>query len=339
MSFVEKLYLFFTFSVNLYTNPNSFMRRELLPYASSLLFSLIILSSCSSDDNASTTPPEIGIDNVARLAAKELYIDYYKASKTNGSETQWNGNTSTCDPGTVTDDIKNKILMRLHYYRKAVGLENTITENVAQSDKAQKTALMMKSNKKLDHFPPASWSCYSEEGSEAAGKSNLTMAKNAEAIDSYMSEPGDSNGPVGHRRWLLYPRLNSIGIGNTDSSNAIWVVGNSGQAPSDMPEFIAWPPEGYVPGSVVFPRWSFSIPGADFSQTTVSMIDENGKLVELSLEELSLAYADPTIVWAPKNIDTNTSIDISYVVTLKNVALDGQANDYEYHVTLFNPED
>ena len=70
-------------------------------------------------------------------------------------------------------------------------MENTVTENVDQSAKAQKAALMMKSNNKLDHFPPASWSCYTEEGSEAAGKSNLTMTKNAEAIDSYISEPGD----------------------------------------------------------------------------------------------------------------------------------------------------
>lgn len=315
------------------------MLRDLHSYLGFLLLSLTLFTSCSSNDASSTTPPEIETDDVARLAAKELYLEYYEASKTTGSETPWNGNASNCDPGTVPSDVRDKIFLRLQYYRKAVGLENTITENVNQSAKAQKAALMMKSNNKLDHFPPESWSCYTEEGSEAAGKSNLTMAKNAEAIDSYISEPGDSNGPVGHRRWLLYPRLAAIGIGNTDSSNAIWVVGNSGQEPSDMPEFIAWPPAGYVPKEVVFPRWSFSIPNADFSQTTVSMIDQNGTIIDLSLEELSLAYADPTIVWVPKGIDTNTGLDISYVVTLKNVVLDEQTHDYEYHVTLFNPKD
>ncbi|SDM15169.1 CAP domain-containing protein [Kriegella aquimaris] len=315
------------------------MLRDLYSCTGFLIISLTLFTSCSSDDNLSTTPLEIETDNLARLAAKELYVDYYKASKTNGSETQWSGNTTTCDPGAVPTDVMNKIFLRLQYYRKAVGLENTVTENIDQSAKAQKAALMMKSNNKLDHFPPASWSCFTEEGSEAAGKSNLTMTKNAEAIDSYISEPGDSNGPVGHRRWLLYPRLRSIGVGNTNSSNAIWVVGNSGQEPSNMPEFIAWPPAGYVPGNVVFPRWSFSIPGADFSQAQVSMIDENGKVIELNLEELSLAYADPTIVWVPKGIKTNESIDTSYLVTIKSVALDGQILDYEYLVTLFNPED
>ncbi|MGI9552169.1 MAG: CAP domain-containing protein, partial [Aurantibacter sp.] len=232
------------------------------------LAALILFSSCSKAEN-NVNPPEIETDNDARATAKKLYEDYYEASKTSGSDPQWDGNTDVCDAGTVAGTIMDKIFQRVHYYRLAVGLNNVITENSDQSAKAQEAALMMKSNGFLDHFPPSNWSCYTDDGSEAAGKSNLALWKNAEAIDLYISEPGDANGPVGHRRWLLYPRLNSIGVGNTDSSNVLWVVGNSGTAPSAAPEFISWPPADYVPHNLVAPRWSFTITDADFSEATV----------------------------------------------------------------------
>lgn len=301
-----------------------------------VISALVLFASCSKDESI-LNPPEIETDNVTRATAKKLYEDYFVSSKTNSSDSQWNGNTENCNAGNVADDIMAKIFQRVHYYRLAVGLSNTITENSDQSAKAQEAALMMKSNGTLDHFPPSNWSCYTNDGSEAAGKSNLAMWKNAEAIDLYISEPGESNGPVGHRRWLLYPRLNTIGVGNTDNSNVVWVVGNSGTVPSDTPEFIAWPPADYVPDDLVYPRWSFSVPGADFSQATVSMVDEAGNTISLNLEDLSTVYADPTIVWVPQGIDTNVNEDTAYVVKLTDVDVDGEMKDFEYTVILFDP--
>jgi len=297
---------------------------------------VLLISSCSKEENNSI-PPEIETDNVARATAKKLYQDHYEASKTKASDSQWNGDADNCNAGTVANDIMSKIFQRVHYYRLAVGLSNTITENPDQSAKAQEAALMMKSNGTLDHFPPSNWSCYTDDGSEAAGKSNLAMWKNAEAIDLYISEPGNANGPVGHRRWLLWPRLNSMGVGNTDNSNVLWVVGNSGSAPSDAPEFISWPPADYVPSSLVYPRWSFSITGADFSQTTVSMVDELGNSVSINMEDLNTVYGDPTIVWVPQSINTSVSDDTAYVVKLTDVEVDGELEDFEYTVILFDP--
>lgn len=34
---------------------------------------------------------------------------------------------------------------------------------------------------------------------------------------------------------------------------------------------MAWPPAGYVPYQVIYPRWSFAIAGANFSQAAVTM--------------------------------------------------------------------
>lgn len=304
---------------------------------------LILITSCSKEaseqDDIQQIEPEqeIPIDNVARLEAKNLYLNYYLTSQTSGSDIAWTGDEPSCDPGIVPEPTKAKILQRLDYYRKAVGLNNIISENMSKSDKAQMAALIMNANNQLDHDPPSSWKCYTTEGKEGAGNSLLTMTKNAEAIDSYIRDQGADNGPVGHRRWLLWPRLQEIGIGNTNRSNAIWVLGNAGTPTADAPDFVSWPPEGYIPDRLVFPRWSFSIAGANFSSATVLMLDANNNTINLQIEPLSNSYGDPTVVWIPENINTNVTTDASYTITLKDVEINGVLMDYSYQVTLFDP--
>ena len=318
------------------------MRTSIPPYPQFFIIVICyftILISCSKEADAGNDIPEIvPIDNTARLAAKNLYEDYYIPSRSDGSEAPWTGDEPNCNPGTVAQEIKDKIFMRLQYYRKAAGLNNPITENNSKSEKAQQAALMMKANNELEHNPPNTWKCFSQDGKDGAGSSLLTMSKNAEAMDSYMRDQGANNGPVGHRRWLLWPRLQEIGVGNTNSSNAIWVLGNAGTAPSDAPEFIAWPPEGYVPDIMTFPRWSFSIKDADFTNTTVSMKNGNGSTVPITMEALDNQFGDRTIVWVPQGISSNVSEDSLYTVTLVDVEVEGELRDYEYDVILFDPD-
>ncbi|MCW5516424.1 CAP domain-containing protein [Muriicola sp. Z0-33] len=307
-------------------------------FCTAALLHLTLFISCSKDSIKESDTPIIPTDNIARLAAKKLYEDYYLPSKSNGQEAQWTGNEPNCNAGNVPQDIKDKIYMRLSYYRMAVGLHNTIAEDATKSDKAQQAALMMKANNRLEHNPPNTWKCFTQDGKDGAGSSLLTMSKNAEAMDSYIRDQGANNGPVGHRRWLLWPRLQEIGVGNTDSSNAIWVIGNAGTAPVDAPEFISWPPEGYIPDMFAFPRWSFSIKDADFTNTKVSMKDGSGSSISLDIEALDNQYGDRTIVWVPEGITPNVSEDTLYTVTLEDVDVGGEIRDYTYEVILFNPD-
>ena len=300
---------------------------------------LLLLNSCSKDE-ASLSPEEQQeleqINLSARQSARQLYEDYYAASKSDSADIAWSGNEASCESGDVPQATIDKIFMRLEYFRKAVGLHNNVAENNTKSDKAQDAALMMKSNGTLDHFPPNTWSCYTEDGRDAAGNSLLTQTRNAEAIDSYIRDAGAANGPVGHRRWLLWPRLQEIGIGNTDATNAIWVLGNAGTPPADAPEFIAWPPTGYAPKQIAYPRWSFSIAGADFTDTTISMRDGNNQSVALVIEELNNQFGDSTIVWVPAIVTNTLTQDTAYTITLNNVAIDGEMQDFEYQTILFD---
>lgn len=297
----------------------------------------LFMISCSKDGETNTANfQETPVDESAKLAAKELYNDYYLTSASNNNDMDWTGSEPSCDPGSIPQSVRDKILMRLMYFRKAVGLNNEIAENLTKSEKAQHAALMMYANNQLDHFPPENWKCYSVKGKDGAGNSLLAMSKNAEAIDTYIRDQGANNGPVGHRRWLLWPRLQEIGVGNTEASNALWVLGNPGNPPSDTPDFISWPPQGYVPNKLVYPRWSFSIKDADFTETQLSMKDSNGNPVTLSVEELDNAYGDRTIVWIPEGINNNSTKDELYQVTLENVKVDDESNDFEYSVILFD---
>lgn len=305
-----------------------------------LLVGVFLLFNACSKDEASLSEEEQQAQEEsnlsARSSAKKLYEDYYLGAKSTPTDTAWSGNEASCDAGDVPKATKDKIIMRLAYFRKAVGLNNSISENTTKSEKAQDAALMMKSNGTLDHFPPNSWSCYSEAGKEGAGNSLLTQYKNSEAIDSYIRDYGSENGPVGHRRWLLWPKLQEIGIGNTDTTNALWVLGNAGTPPADAPEFIAWPPKGYTPKQLAYQRWSFSIVGADFNSTSISMRDENNQTVGLEIEELNTQFGDRTIVWVPSINTSNLSEDALYTINIKDVGINGQMETFEYEVTLFD---
>ncbi len=314
---------------------------SMLRYKMVMVPLLLFYMSCEKDSPTSEEVPkeEVEMDPTeitARTDAKEFYETHYEASRSSTGDVAWTGDEPSCNPGSVPQATIDKILLRLAYFRKAVGLNNTIEENPTKSEKAQQAALMMLANGVLEHFPPDNWKCFSSAGKEGAGNSLLTTARNAEAVDSYIKDNGDFNGPVGHRRWLLWPNLQEIGIGNTANANAIWVLGNAGAPPEDAPEYIAWPPKGYVPKQVVYPRWSFSIAGADFTGTQVSMKDASGESMALQIEELDNGFGDRTIVWVPQGINTGANEDVSYTVTLNNVEVDGDMKDYEYTVVLFD---
>lgn len=82
-----------------------------------------------------------------------------------------------------------------------LGLDDTY------SAKAQAATLMMSVNRKLSHSPDSSWTCYTANGREGAGSSNLYLGVfGPSAISGYIRDPGSGNYFVGHRRWILYPQ-------------------------------------------------------------------------------------------------------------------------------------
>lgn len=196
---------------------------------------------------------------------------------------------------------------------------------------------MMTSNGALNHTPPSTWKCYTAEGAAAAGASNLSSGSHSSgAITQFMQDFGSSNQAVGHRRWILFSKAIQMGHGSTNSNSALWVIGGAAPKPPDnMPAFISWPPANFVPAPLVFPRWSFSIPGADFTYAKVEKKNPNGTAINLSIVHFNGNYGDKTIVWEPVGIKTTITTDETYEVIVKDVKLsDGTSKTFQYKVTL-----
>ncbi len=289
-----------------------------------------------------------------RTAVASFYQCFYVPSEGFESRMNWVGNVGVCTEGTLSQDFHDDTLRRINYYRAMVGLNADISFTAANNDKCQLASLIFARNCGLSHDPlttnPA-WFCLSVDGDEAAGASNISVGSGIDntgprAVEGQIEDAGSSNIPVGHRRWLLYPRAVTMGNGGIPvngpycSSACIWVIGNFSSPPSPAPE-IPWPPKGYVPYQVVYPRWSFSLAGANFNSATVSMTEGGSgvgatKIHPTPSNPAISGLGDPTIVWEPSIPSGNPGAETTYSVTISGVTGTGQSQ-YTYDVTIIDP--
>lgn len=321
-------------------------------YLSALVIvgAFVFVACQKDDDSTEKETPTTTTPLTAKDLARADFNTMYKAADVTGFT--WNGNVTDCNPGTLSQAVLDKALLRLKYFRKAAGLSNAdITMDAALNTKCQYDALMTKANNMLSHAPLSTWKCYSAEGADAAANGNIAMGvSDVENINLWMEDEGSNNARVGHRRWMLYSRATKFGFGCTESSATLWVI-NSGAGtsalPAKTPAYIAWPPKGFVPRDVVYPRWSLSVPAptypyqVDFTNATVVMTRADGTNVPLTIEfanPIESTYrGDNTITWRPTGINLATDADHKYTVKVSNVLVSGVAKDYQYDVTIFKP--
>jgi hypothetical protein len=293
---------------------------------------------------ASGQRKSVSVNAADRSAVVQFYKTVYAASQ--GIASGWNGDRASCTPGTTSQAYADATILRVNYYRAMTGLPGDVYLTNTWNLKAQQAALMMSKQGALSHSPDTSWACYTADGAEAAGKSNLALGADAAyAIDLYMDDPGSGgNAAVGHRRWILYPPTKVMGAGNIPNTggwaaNDLWVIGGAGTRPA-QPAWVAWPPSGYVPYQVMprsSGRWSFSYPNASLANAAVYML-RLGTNVPVALETQAQGYGDNTIVWVPQGVPSTPVGDAAYSVTVSNVVVSSQSRSFSYTVTIIDPE-
>jgi uncharacterized protein YkwD len=246
----------------------------------------------------------------------------------------WTGSVAGCVPGTTSAAFEAATIQEVNYYRTMAGLPS-VTLDATKTPSEQSAALMMLAQNDLSHTPPPTWACYTADGAAAAGRSNLSLgAAGATAVQQYMIDNGVDN--LGHRRWIIFPPELQMGTGSTDSTNALDVTSSFGPRPA-TPEFVSWPPAGFVPFQVVYPTWSLAFPNGDFTNATVTMTT-NGTPVQVTVVQLPNGFGDNGIAWRPQGLTLNGGMaDQTLTVTVANVATAGGPRTFTYDVTVIDP--
>lgn len=305
-----------------------------------------------------SVPPEVlrthavGYDTASRETVRTAYNSTWVPSRT--APIAWTGNAAGCAEGTISQQWNDSVITSLNFLRNLAGVPGGVALDAANSAKAQKAALMFSVNKQLSHTPPASWTCYTADGATAASNSNICISSvnlNPGCLELYMDDFGSGNTAVGHRRWIVYPQTQSFGDGDVPANgsnfagNALWVFdGRFGTArPATRDPYVAWPSPGYFPYQLVPNRWSFSYPNANFSGASVTLA-KDGVSVPLTLEAVQNGFGENTIVFFPTGADvTRPSVpakppaDTNYTVTIQNVMISGNPQNFVYSVVVFDP--
>ncbi len=265
----------------------------------------------------------------------------------------WTGSLLGCIEGTVSDAYQTATISTVNYFRAMAGVPDNVTLDTINVPGHQQAALMMAAAGVLTRTPLPNFPCYKPAGATAAASANMALgASGPQAVIAYMTGAGATNTAVGQRRWILLPTQLSMPTGSTTAtnigpngvftgSNALGVQGPQGPRPAGN-AFAAWPPQGFVPYQVVYPRWSFSIPDANFTSATVTMTQAGTAVTVLPLAVQptfgsGTAIGDNTLVWEPQITTTAPTTDKTYTVNITNVLVNGVAQNFTYNVTVIDP--
>ena len=277
------------------------------------------------------------IDTSDRDAVVAAHAAEYQAAP---PSLDWSGDLGTCAAGDSTPDYRQATLRRVNYYRAMAGVPAVITEDPDLSAKAQRAALMMSAEGTLTHEPSPDFACFTRVGREAAGTAICTWVVRARWPSTATSRTRAST----MWTWVIATRSciprpvrwgwETLRLGRRSCRNALWCVDEyvfDETSPSARPplredeRFVAWPPRGYVPPDIVYPRWSVTMADADFSEAEVTMYDLSesggGRPVPLTVVNRSGSVGHvplPTIVWEP-TIEPSQARDTSYYVVVSGI--------------------
>lgn len=265
------------------------------------------------------------IDNFNRQAVIDAYLTQLKPGLK--VPTGWTGNTLNCVAGATSKENKAASLTALNYVRAMADLP-PVKLNSTLTKQAQAGALISEANRRLTHTPSSRSLCYSRDGYRGTSRGNISLgftnnvgelsgATGARVVAGYMTDDGEWNKPVGHRRWILYPRLTEVGLGDTDYANNMVVMGGKVKGPKS--QWVTWPTAGYFPRELEPQgRWSISYANANFKNASVSVKTPDGQVSSIK-RTIRNGYADNTLAWdmrLPKGYSaTNADYEVSVTVS------------------------
>lgn len=152
-----------------------------------------------------------------------------------------------------------QVVAMIHKIRTIAGLTNQLTLSEGMSVKAQHAALLMSIHDQADHQLPLpknmSMDAYRLGSMGLKGNLSLQVGRAtslSEMLLGQMADTGPNSWTVGHRRWILNPRLTKVGLGFVtqkdwqDSSYGVIFARDRSGTPPDY-QAICWPSKGQFP--------------------------------------------------------------------------------------------
>lgn len=240
----------------------------------------------------------------------------------------WAAGADRCGAGSLPDATRQASIAWVNLYRAMSGLA-PVAEAAADRADAQGCAVMLERNGQLSHTPPASWACATAGARAAAGRSNLSgnvgYAMNPwAAVGGWIDEARDLSGTLGHRRWLLSPELRTVSYGQTGSF-ACMTLGIGSRA-ANAPQWVSWPPPGWVPTAMMGTIWSFSRPGITAPGTSVQ-VTRDGAAVAVTASAQRANIGDDTVSW------TMPAVAAGSVYRVRVAAAGARTVEYEVRPT------
>lgn len=312
------------------------MRISLL---SALLLCFIIIA-CQPKDGEVPGQTDPVLDDSAKIqAALDDYNAHYVAyTRTN---VRWtNGDVGSCTAGTLSTGMQDTFIHVVNYFRRQCYLPEVTAASELHND-CMEAALMFKANLSTSANPPNTWTCYTAEGAAAAGASALAAGPDGtEAVWHWIQESGTAtaNYHCANRTRLLHMQGTAYGYGANDYASVLYTSHNLTE-PQTPPEYVAYPPARYFPSTLVPNRWSFTLPGANFANCTISMGGPNiNNPIILQKNLPATTAAQSTVTWDIASLQLPPPGGyIRYQVTLDGVVVQNQTKTYSYTVIIFNP--
>ena len=174
--------------------------------------------------------------------------------------------------GSLTNGFLKDGLNTLNFVRYLAGLPE-VELHKAYNNECQAGALVMAVNKTLSHYPakPAGMdNGLYKTGYDACGSSNIASGYSTldATVIGYCNDSDAGNiDRVGHRRWILNPRMAKTGFGFVTSNSFYSAMKSFDSSGSEKRDYVLWPSKGFFPDKFFGPSqaWSVSLDSGKYS--------------------------------------------------------------------------
>ena len=236
-------------------------------------------SSCNTDGSCSCDPffngdPATGCEPTppaADLSARSVQdvCDIWTDSFQRSSNDTWMIEpVDACDRGRLHPDELRQALHTTSRFRMIVGLYPVSLSEPTVVTTQECATMHAATNMGLNHTPPNTWNCFTQEGYQGCSSSNLARGINnpAGTVALYVADNGVPS--LGHRRWVFNPRMGETAFGHRGSYGAMYSFNMNR---SHNPDFVAFPAPGPFPRNALGGKWSIHGGASYNDQHTVTI--------------------------------------------------------------------